>query len=253
MRFFRLLPLVLLSAVAAAGSRDGWAALFDGRSLAGWTWSTNPDPPVPSWAAGSGRLRTTPGRGEPVYLLTRESFTDFELAFEWRAEPGANSGVKYRFQGYWVDGRLSEAPQGAGRIEPVALEYQITDDLGHPDALSDPKHSTAAVYEYWPAAKTGPARSGRWHTSRIVAQGLHIEHWLDGRRVVSIDLDSPEVRQSFSSSSRRGSSPVLSRHERRTSPIALQFHDGTVWFRNLRIRRLGGQNGATITVPRPAR
>jgi hypothetical protein len=227
--------------LTAAERRDGWIALFNGHSLDGWTWSADANPPEPSWAVEGGLLHTTPGRGKPVYLLTRDSFTDYELAFEWKAEPGANSGVKYRFQGYWAEQRMQSEPRGSGRIEPVALEYQITDDLKHPDALSDEKHSTAAVYEYWPAAKAGPARCDVWHSSRIVAEGLHIEHWLDGRKVVDIRLDSPDVQQAFASSRRRGSSPILAKHERRSSPIALQFHDGTVWFRNIRLRRLAVQ------------
>jgi hypothetical protein len=137
-----------------------------------------------------------------------------------------------------VNGKLSPGPEGPGRIEPVALEYQIIDDARHPDALSDVKHATAAVYEYWPAKRMGPAKPNVWHTSRIVAKGLHIEHWLDGEKVVDIYLDAPEVQESFRQSRRKGSSPVLANHERRESPIALQFHDGNVWFRNLRIRRL---------------
>jgi hypothetical protein len=243
-----LLVLSLLPAGAepantltAAERRDGWVLLFDGRSLDGWMWSTESHPPEPCWSVEDGLLRTTPGRGKPVYLLTRESFRDYELVFEWKAEAGANSGVKYRFQGYWVGGQLQPQPGGTERIEPVALEYQIIDDLRHPDALGDEKHSTAAVYEYWPAVKPGPARADVWHSSRIVAQGLHIEHWLDGRKVVDIRIDSPEVQQAFASSRRRGSSPVLAGHERRSSPIALQFHDGTVWFRNIRLRRLAVQ------------
>lgn len=215
-----------------------WVSLFDGKSLNGWMWSTEANPPGPAWAAENGTIHTTPGSGKPVYLLTRDSFRDFDLEFEWKMEPGGNSGIKYRFQGYWVDGQLRETPSGPGRIEPVALEYQVIDDAKHPDALSDRKHSTAAVYEYWPAQLKHPTKPDIWHRSRIVADGLHIEHWLDGDRVVDIRLDAPEVQASFAQSRRKGSSPVLAKHERRESPIALQFHDGKVWFRNLRIRRL---------------
>ncbi len=230
---------LLLAAVSWAQTADDHSrAIFDGRTLEGWMWSADPHPPAPSWSVEDGMLRTTPGAGTPVYLLTRDSFTDFDLTFEWKAEPGANSGIKYRFQGYWADGKLQQTPGGKGRIEPVALEYQIADDESHPDALRDAKHSTAAIYEYWPASKTGPARANVWHTGRIVADGLHIEHWLDGRKVVDVMLDSDAVQESFRSSRRRGSSPVLAKQERRTSPIALQFHDGAVWFRNLRIRTL---------------
>lgn len=220
-----------------AERRDGWTLLFDGHSLSGWIWSTAANPPAPSWQAENGTLRTTPGAGTEVYLLTRESFTDYDFSFEWKAEPRANSGVKYRFQGYWVDGKALPQPTGPGRIEPVGLEYQITDDDANPDALSDLKHSTAAIYEYWPAKKDRPVGPNVWHTGRIVARGLHIEHWLDGRRVVDLDIDSPQAQAAFASSRRRGSSPLLAKPERRESPIALQIHDGVVWFRNLKIRR----------------
>ena len=124
------------------------------------------------------------------------------------------------------------------QIEPVALEYQITDDERHPDALSGPIHATAALYEYWAPHKDGPARARVWHRGRIVVRGLHVEHWLDGRKVVDIHLDAPEVQAAFAASPRKSSSAVLAKQERRDSPIALQSHDGAVWFRNLRIRRL---------------
>ena len=228
---------MLLLAGLALG-QTGEKSLFNGRDLEGWMWSTEANPPLPSWAAVDGMLRTTPGKGQPVYLLTKESCGAFDFSFEWNGEAGCNSGVKYRFQGYWVNSKLMQNPEGPGRIEPVALEYQIADDEGHADALSDLKHSTAAVYEYWPAAKSGPVKANVWHQGRIVARGLHIEHWLDGKKVVDIELDSAAVQESFRKSERKGSSPVLAKHERRNSPIALQFHDGNVMFRNLKIRRL---------------
>jgi hypothetical protein len=221
-----------------AEKREGWRLLFNGANLDGWMWSIHPRPPEPAWTVENGLLRTTPDRGTRLYLLTRDSFEDFEFAFEWKAEAGANSGIKYRFQGFWANNQLLQEPVDSGRIEPVALEYQIADDDRHPDALSDDKHSTAALYEYWTAAKSERARADVWHHGRIIAHGRHIEHWLDGKVAVRIDLDSPEVQESFSQSRRRRSSPLLAKHERRRSPLALQYHDGIVWFRNLKIRSL---------------
>ena len=144
-----------------------WKTLFDGKTLNGWMWSTAPNPPEPSWAVRDGALVTTPGHGKEVYLLTKDSFSDFELEFEWKGEAGVNSGIKYRFQGFWSgeppNGRVSQQPdEGAGRIEPIALEYQIADDTANKDALSDAKHACASLYEYWPATKDGPARPGVW-------------------------------------------------------------------------------------------
>jgi hypothetical protein len=68
-------------------------------------------PAAPQLAVDDGVLHTTPGRGVPTYLLTRDSFRDFELSFEWKCDLGANSGVKYRFQGYWVQGQARADPR----------------------------------------------------------------------------------------------------------------------------------------------
>jgi hypothetical protein len=203
--------------------------IFDGHSLNGWRWTDESSPAVePSWEAGDGILRTAK-KGVEVYLLTRETFTDFDFEFEWKAERGANSGIKYRMQSF--------GKSDSGRIEPTGLEFQITDDLSNPDALSTPRHSAGALYDYVAPEKPAPATPDVWHKGRIVARGLHIEHWIDGSRVVNVDLDSPFAAGEFAKSTRR-SATMLRKQEKRESPLALQFHDGEVQFRNLRIRRL---------------
>lgn len=203
-------------------------ALFDGRSLAGWYWEKGEAVSVPSWEARNGLLVTTPGRGKAVYLLTREEFEDFDFRFEWRAEVGANSGVKYRIQMFGDSSR---------RLEPVGLEYQITDDLANPDALSTPRHAAGALYDYVAPKKAKAAGPGVWHEGRIVVRGRQVEHWLDGERVVHVDLDSDEAAASFEQSPRQ-SRHMLRRQEKRRSPLALQIHDGVVEFRNLRVQPL---------------
>ncbi len=232
------------SLAALTLSGQTWQPLFDGKSLNGWVWEVPEKQPAstPSWVAEDGVLRCTPGVGKQVYLITRGAYRDFELRFEWKAEARANSGVKYRLQGFSSKNKpdltYDPDPESPNRIEPVGLEYQITDDLANPDALSTPRHAAAAVYDYIEPSKekAGPAKPDVWHTSRIVARGLHIEHWLDEKRVVNIDFDSPEAEASFAISTRK-SAGLLRKQERRESPIALQIHDGVVWFRNLQIRR----------------
>ena len=93
--------------------------LFDGKSLKGWYWTRGGAVPAHSGEARDGVLRTTPGVGKEVSLLSEGEFEDFDFRFEWRAEAGANSGSKYRIQMYGESGQ---------RLEPVGLEYQITDD-----------------------------------------------------------------------------------------------------------------------------
>ena len=209
-------------------AKAGWRLLFDGISLNGWMWSREGEVPQPSWVVRDGVLLTTPGQGSEVYLLTKESFSDFEFVFEWRAEPRANSGVKYRVQMYGESTR---------KIEPIGFEYQITDDEANPDALSTPRHTAGALYDYVEPRKNGPALAKVWHLSRIVARGLHIEHWLDDVKVIDVDLDTAEAAASFAKSKRQ-SAGMLRRQEKRESPIALQIHDGVVEFRNLKLRPL---------------
>lgn len=214
-----MLPLYTLLLLAQT-------SLFDGKSLDGWMWSHDPNPPQPSWAARDGMLIATPGIGKEVYLISKSQFEDFDLTFEWRAAPGANSGIKYRIQSYGDSTR---------RIEPTGLEYQITDDIANPDSLSTPRHACGALYDYVaPSGKREPAKPNQWHQSRIIAKGLHIEHWLDGQRVVNVDLDTDEAAKSFDQSKRQ-SRHMLRKQDKRLSPIALQIHDGVVEFRNLKL------------------
>jgi hypothetical protein len=240
-------PLFLLPFLLHA-SDDGadWRVLFDGKTLDGWFWEARGRETgvPPSWVIENGMLRTAPHRGNEVYLITKDSFRDFEFSFEWKGEAGANSGIKYRLQGFHSSAKpqgltFEPDPAAPHRIEPIGLEYQITDDIGNRDALSTPRHAAGALYDYVApsSAKLEPARPDVWHSSRIIARGLHIEHWLDGKCVVRVDLDSNETEASFSLSPRK-SKDMLRRQERRESPLALQIHDGVVWFRNLRIRRL---------------
>jgi VWFA-related protein len=233
--------LVRAGYFALSDSR-GVKTVFDGRSLDGWLTSPLPVAPEPGWSVEGGTLRTTPGKGLQDYLVSVGRYRDFDLQFEWKVEPGANSGIKYRVQG-WVH---PETPQhdvrpfyeGASKFEPIAAEYQIADDEKNPDALSDVKHSAGALYEFAAPRKSRPAGANVWHTGRIVVKGLHFEHWLDGEKVVEGDFQSDEMRASYGISKRRGTAGMLSAHTELESPIILQFHNGVVWFRNIRIRPL---------------
>lgn len=229
---------VALGAISAGGwaqQRDSqrgevrWEDLWDGKSLAGWRWARPGESGTPSWEVRDGCLRGLPGLGKDVYLLSEAVFDDFELRFRWRCSPGGNSGIKYRIQRYGEPTR---------RLEPTGLEYQITDDVSNPDALSTPKHSSGAIYDYVAPRKRGPAQADVWHESAIVARGLHIEHWLDGECVVNIDLDSARAEAEFSQSKRLESRRILRLQEKRESPIALQLHDGEILFQAIRVRRL---------------
>jgi hypothetical protein len=212
-------PLPAEAPLAAAEARLGWRALFDGRSLAGWHPFGKPGAAIAGWTIVEGvlHLPAAAGAGD---LVSDATFGDFELEFEWRVAPGANSGVKYRF----ADERR------IGRV--LGPEYQVLDDAKHPDGAA-PETAAASIYAMVPALEKTLAPVGDWNRSRIVSRGEHLEHWLNGRRVLVAEVGSPdwEARRAASKfSTDEGFGRV------QPSSLALQDHGDEVWFRGLRAR-----------------
>ena len=160
--------------------------------------------------------------------MTRETFRDFEFAFEWKVAPGANSGVKYN-----VSEELSIAAEPV--TAALGFEYQVLDDSLHADAEL-PSHRTAALYDMIPPnenKRTNPV--GEWNQARIVFVGNHGEHWLNGEKVVEYDLDSPRF-DSLLAASKYAKFEGFA--DKRDGHIVLQDHKDDVWYRNVRVRRL---------------
>jgi hypothetical protein len=171
------------------------------------------------WSIAEGVISHSPGGGD---LISIDAYRNFELTFDWRISPGGNSGVMYR-----VDERYG-APYQSGP------EYQILDNAGHPDGQS-PLTSAASVYGlYAPSADiTRPV--GEWNAARIVVDGTHVEHWLNGHMVVSYELGSPDwqsrvATSKFAAWPAYGTLPV--------GHIVLQDHGAAVDYRDIAIRRL---------------
>lgn len=208
------------------------ASLFDGRNprehWRGWAQETYPE----AWVAHQQTLTlqgpVDDGRHRGGgYLLSRERFADFDLRFEFRTSPGANSGVMVR-----VDpGPGVEWPWQSG------TEYQILDPAapGEPGAYAD---RTADLYGLVAANRAWHRGPGYWNQGRIVACGRHLEHWLNGRRVLQVDLDSNDFRQRVAAS-KFAAFPGFGRSA--DGHIALQDHGKAVWFRRLTIRQLDPQ------------
>ena len=155
-------------------------------------------------------------------IVTREQFQDFELALEWKVEPGGNSGIFYR---------VAEAPE----LETVwqsGPEFQVLDDARHADGRV-PETSAGACYGLYPAPR-GVVRPAReWNEARIVVRGTHVEHWLNGRRVVAYELGDHDWEERV----RRSKFAGLRRYGREPrGHIALQDHGDWVAYRNIRVR-----------------
>ena len=191
--------------------RAGWELLFNGRDLAGWRGRGEAGP-GPGWRVESGCIRRVGAAGD---LLTTSRYQDFELEFEFMVAAGTNSGVKYRVQ------------------EPAVLgpEYQVLDDPRHPSETDH--HRVAALYDLLPAQDAPYAGAARWNRGRIVARGGHLEHWLNGVRVVSTDLESEVFQAAHAASKFKGNEGFA---QPAPGPILLQDHGGEVWYRSLRIR-----------------
>ena len=221
--------VLLCFAAASIFAADDWKPLFDGKTTAGWVEVTGKPVPANSWTVVDGCLKTviTPGGAQDIRTL--ESYRNFELEFDWKVLKDGNSGVKYLLQHIdeWnnKDGRQARAR---------GLEYQLADNAGT-DAVQ-PERSAASLYSaIAPSPKTEP-KVGDFNHSRIIVQGDHVEHWLNGTRVVSFNLHDAPAQKVFAGLRKKGEGPDTP--IQRETPISLQNHGTEAWFKNLRIRRL---------------
>lgn len=219
--FCFLLPLAaLLAAETPAPAGDGWQPLFDGETLKGWT-SKNGSPTGPGWVVENGAIHRQSASGD---IVSVGEYLNFELEFEWKASPKANSGLKYRVADY--------EPAGKG----IGLEYQVLDDAGHNNG-ANPKTAAGSLYDLIPAATAKKLKPvGEWNSSRVVAKGALIEHWLNGDKVLSVDLSSEEWKKALGASKFRAAADFGTKKGR----ILLQDHGDEAWFRALRVRELPG-------------
>jgi hypothetical protein len=202
-----------------AAPREGeWRVLFDGRSLEAWRGFGSSRVP-PGWQAVDGALTRVAEAGD---LITREEFGSFELALEWNVAEGGNSGILYR------------VTENAAATYETGPEMQVLDDARHRDGRSR-LTAAGAVYGLYPAPAGVVRPAGEWNAVRIVARGNHVEHWLNGRKLVEYEIGSRDWLTRVAASKFRqwpGYGSAGSGH------IALQDHGDHVAYRNIRIRPL---------------
>lgn len=197
----------------------GWRLLFDGTNPTEWR-GYKKDALPSGWQAVDGALtRVAAGGGD---IITRDKFRNFELTLEWRLRPGGNSGIFYR------------ASEENDAIYWNAPEMQVLDDSGHVDGQS---RLTAAGANYGldPAPAGIVRRAGEWNAVRLVVNGNHVEHWLNGTKLLEYELGSADWEAKVRAS-KFAPHPRYGRNAE--GHIGLQDHGDWVAYRNIKIRIL---------------
>jgi hypothetical protein len=205
--------------LTAAERAEGWRTLFDGSGLDAWRGYRKPALPD-GWQVVDGSLAlVTAGAGD---IITREQFRNFDLRLEWKVAPGGNSGVFFR------------ATEEGNYIWQSASEMQVLDDERHADGKSE-LTSAGSNFALYPARRGVSRPAGEWNAVRLLVNGSHAEHWLNGVKVVEYELGSAEWEARVRAS-KFASMPLYGRAPQ--GHIGLQDHGDRVEFRNIRIRVL---------------
>jgi hypothetical protein len=205
--------------IGSPPSGPDWQTLFDGTSLAGWHGFKTPGKAPPGWQAVEGELVRMAAAED---LVTDRTYANFELALEWNIAPKGNSGVMFRIDPT-ADVTYESGP-----------EMQVLDDAGHPDGGSR-LTSAGSAYGLYPSPPGIVKPPGQWNSVRLLVNGAHVEHWLNGERVVTYELWSPDWEAKVKAS-KFAQWPGYGRSQR--GYIALQDHGDRVAYRNIRIREL---------------
>ncbi|MDX8337987.1 DUF1080 domain-containing protein [Draconibacterium sp. IB214405] len=235
MRHLSLLPAIIAIVILTSCSSDkhkntlskkeikeGWELLFDGKSTN--KWKTFNGGAVTGWKIINGELYNSGnGSDHGGDIITKKQYTNFELYLEWKVTPESNSGIFYHVQEGLTDAIYESAP-----------EYQLIDDKGWPTELEGWQYSGANYGMNAPEnAEVKPL--DEWNSARIIVNGRHVEHWLNGEKVVEYELWTDQWLQNKAASKWIEASNY---GMAKTGHIGLQDHGGLTMFRNIKIREL---------------
>jgi len=225
----------VLVAVMASGAEntltekekaEGWKLLWDGETTTGWRSTRNPAFPEKGWLIQDGELSVIP-KGGGGDLITTGMYTNFILKVDYKLAKATNSGIKY-----FIDPKINGG---------TSLEYQLLDPA-HPDAKAgiDGNRWNASFYDVIcaPRGEVLLKPLGEWNTAMIVSKGPHVEHWLNGEKVLAFERGSEGFRAAVAKSKFKG---MTNWGENKAGHILLQDHSDQVWFRNLKIKVLSDE------------
>lgn len=217
--------------LSAAEQADGWKLLWDGKTSEGWRGARLDGFPPSGWTIDDGILKVNQGEGKEAAnggdIITTRTYRNFVLKVDFKITEGANSGIKY-----FVHPDLN---QGAGSA--IGCEFQVLDDLRHPDAKLGVKgnRTLGSLYDLIPAPDNKPFDISRFNTAMVYVKGTHVEHWLNGVKLLEYERNNQEWNALVADSKYRDW-PNFGNWEE--GHILLQDHGDEVWYRNVKIKEL---------------
>lgn len=227
-----LIFLILLISCACNSPQDRteneWITLFDGSStdaLRGYGVEVFPER---IWYVEDGKLIANPDTANRD-LITKERFENFDLEYEWAVDTAANSGVFFHMQ----EDRSMEAGNGNSPNWLDNFEIQILDDQNFNDTASI--RSAGSLYDLIIPTNKTLKPIGEFNQARLLHQDGHVEHWLNGKKVIEFEMNSPEMKTLLNNSKFKENPDF---HSYKEGHIMFQHHGQKVYFKNIRVRRL---------------
>ena len=211
--------------------REGWQLLWDGKTTNGWRGAKLDSFPDKGWAIEDGCLKVLDGGGGEAAnggdIVTTRTYGSFILKVDFKITKGANSGIKY-----FVD-----PAENKGEGSAIGCEFQILDDEVHPDAKLGVRgnRTLGSLYDLIPAPENKPFDINGWNTAMIIVQGNHVEHWLNGVKLLEYERNN-QMFNALVAYSKYKDWNNFGNHAQ--GNLLLQDHGHEVWFKNLKIKEL---------------
>lgn len=206
----------------------GWTLLFDGKSFKGWHGYNGAA--TSAWKIEDCALKTVGtdknyGSDLRADLVTDRQFESFEISIDWKATKGGNSGLMYgvvedpKYKAAWMTGP----------------EYQFIDDVGFPQKLEEWQKAGADYAMHLPNHQKMLKPVGEWNNTRIMVHGKHVEHWLNGKKILEFERWTADWNK-LRDSGKWKEAPDYGLAK--SGRIALQDHGSIFWFRNVKVREI---------------
>ena len=241
MKQFAFLIIALLCAASVAAQKpntltkqeqaNGWKLLWDGKTTNGWRGAKLDKFPEKGWVIEDGVLKVLKSAGAESAnggdIVTTSQYSNFILKVDFKITAGANSGIKY-----FVNPDLNK-----GEGSAIGCEFQILDDNLHPDAKLGVKgnRKLGSLYDLIPAPDDKPFKFNEWNTAMVIVQGNHVEHWLNGVKLIEYNRNC-QMWNALVAYSKYRNWPNFGNAT--SGNILFQDHGDEVWFKNIKIKEL---------------